>query len=190
MTHVKDKSIRSQIRKEIESIQPIDLVETEHIAFTLNWLDSGKEIFRTQKPAIPDPHLVSYFLLVDQDAKKVLLVDHKKAELWLPTGGHVELLEHPKNTVQREIIEELGVPAKFFSEDPLFVTVTKTQGTTQAHTDITLWYVLHGNSFFEYIFDSEEFTQIGWFCPSSIPYPRTDPHLKRFIQKLVLLKII
>ena len=53
MTHVKDKSIRSQIRKEIKSIQPIDLVETEHIAFTLNWLDSGKEIFRTQSLQFP-----------------------------------------------------------------------------------------------------------------------------------------
>jgi 8-oxo-dGTP pyrophosphatase MutT (NUDIX family) len=39
----------------------------------------------------------------------VLLVDHKNARLWLPTGGHVEEGEDPRATVVRELKEELGL---------------------------------------------------------------------------------
>ena len=42
------------------------------------------------KPDVPPKHLVSYFALVDERRGKLLLVDHKLAGLWLPSGGHVE----------------------------------------------------------------------------------------------------
>lgn len=38
----------------------------------------------------PEPRLVSYFLLTGLQHDFVLLVDHRKAGLWLPTGGRVE----------------------------------------------------------------------------------------------------
>ena len=53
-------------------------------------VDSGAGIFRIAKPATPNPHLVSYCLLLDPKANKALLVDHKKGSLWLATGEHVE----------------------------------------------------------------------------------------------------
>lgn len=39
---------------------------------------------------------MSYFLVASDT--QVLLVDHKNAQLWLPTGGHVEPGEHPRDT--------------------------------------------------------------------------------------------
>ena len=33
---------------------------------------------------------MSYFALIDEQRGKLLLVDHKFAGLWLPSGGHVE----------------------------------------------------------------------------------------------------
>ena len=75
--------MKTQIRAEIELIQPLDGLESDHLARTLKWLDSGVEICRLEKPDNPPKHLVSYFLLVDGDY--VLLVDHINAGLWLPT---------------------------------------------------------------------------------------------------------
>src|SRR3990167_9801718 len=112
--------IRSEIRSMTSQIQPLDREEAEHIAFVEKWIDSGAEIFRIAKPATPDPHLVAYFLLIDKDEQRLLLVEHKKANLWLPAGGHVELNEHPKETVSRELMEELGVQTDFLSERPFF----------------------------------------------------------------------
>ena len=44
-------------------------------------------------------------------------MDHKKAELWLPSGGHVEIDEDPTDTVTRECMEELSVAADFGPKD-------------------------------------------------------------------------
>ncbi|MCX6988722.1 MAG: NUDIX hydrolase [Chlamydiae bacterium] len=181
-------SIRHEIHCIINSLAPFDEMEQEHISFTKNWIESGAEIFRTAKPATPDPHLVAYFLLIDSSMHKVLLVDHKKAGLWLPAGGHVEPNEHPKETVRREILEELRLEANFMIEDPIFLTVTKTVGQIAQHTDVSFWYLLKGNNEMPLQYDQEEFNDIRWFDINSIPYENTDPHMRRFIQKLLSSK--
>ena len=177
-------NIISQIKEALSSIIPFDKKEEEHFSFTEKWIDSGAGIFRIDKPSTPDPHLVAYFLLLDPKAKKVLLVDHKKAGLWLPTGGHVELNEHPKETVKRESMEELCVQADFLLPDPFFLTVTQTIGQTAGHTDVSIWYLLKGCTNTSYHFDQEEFIQVQWFLPANIPYECSDPHMQRCIEKL------
>ena len=183
-------TIRNQIKKIIKSIQPYDRQERDDLYFTSEWIDSGVEIFRISKPANPDIHIVAYFLLIDPVSKKILLVDHKKATMWIPAGGHIEVDEHPKETVKREIVEELGIEANFFLEDPFFLTISKTSGTVQIHTDIALWYLLKGGEKLKYLYDQEEFHGIKWFSLDEIPFEKAEPHLKRCISKLKLLKLI
>ena len=78
---LKNPSITQGIYNLIATIAPYDDIE------------SGSPIFRIQKPDVPNKHLVSYFVLFDEHNRKILLVDHKKALLWLPSGGHVEIDE-------------------------------------------------------------------------------------------------
>ena len=154
-----------------------------HREETLAWIDSGVELCRLHKPATPPKHLVSYFALVDRD--HVLLVDHKKAQLWLPTGGHVEPGEHPRVTVVRELAEELGLELGEAPEAPLMLTVSETVGTTAGHTDVSLWYVLRGDRHAPLTFDTEEFYSVRWFHFDAAPVSRSDPHLSRFLRKLL-----
>lgn len=182
---MKAVDIRDGIRDSISAIQPLDDIERQHIDFVLNWIQSGVEIFRIEKPATPPMHLVSYFLVFSPEQSKVLLVDHKKAELWLPPGGHVEPGENPKETVLREAKEELGIEAEFLFEEPLFVTVTQTVGNVIQHTDISLWYVLKWNPDNLMTYDKDEFNQIRWFGIDEIPFERSDPYLRRFIEKMI-----
>lgn len=132
--------MRTEIRREIELIDPLDELEEISKAKALSWIDSGVELCRLEKPAIPAMHLVSYFVIVD--GEYLLLVDHINAELWLPTGGHVESGEHPKTTVLREAREELSIDGEFFHDLPLFLTITETVGRTAGHTDVSIWYSL------------------------------------------------
>lgn len=177
--------IREEILTAVASIIPFDNAEREHLDFVKDWIASGAEIFRIGKPDKPNIHLVSYFIVIDSQTNELLLVDHKKAELWLPPGGHVELNEHPKETVKREAKEELGIDAEFLFEDPLFLTITNTVGNVARHTDVSLWYVLRGNRETPLTFDLNEFYQIQWFHQKEIPYERTDPHMKRFVDKVM-----
>jgi 8-oxo-dGTP diphosphatase len=182
---IETELIKKEILAIVCSIIPFDHEERKHLDFVQTWIASGVEIFRTAKPDKPKTHLVSYFVLVDPSTNEFLLADHKKAELWLPPGGHVEVGEHPKQTVQREILEELGIEAEFLCDDPQFVTVTDTVGNISQHTDVSLWYVLQGNRNQHLKFDDREFHQIRWFLPIDIPYTRTDPHMKRFVDKMM-----
>lgn len=184
VTAIKTLDVRSIVHDIVANIPPFDDLEREHIQDTLSWIQSSAPLFRVQKPDVPIKHLVSYFLLLDEDAKKVLLVDHRKAKLWLPSGGHVAVDEHPRDAAARECFEELGVAAEFFKMDPVFLTVTKTVGLTAGHTDVSLWYVLKGHHRALYEFDEEEFMVVQWFNLDEIPYDRSDPHMGRFINKL------
>jgi 8-oxo-dGTP pyrophosphatase MutT (NUDIX family) len=174
--------MRAQIRKEIELIEPFDELERAGKTDVLSWIDSGIEICRLEKPAVPPKHLISYFAVVD--GEYLLLVDHINAELWLPTGGHVEPGEHPKATVLREAKEELSIDGEFLNEKPLFLTITETVGKTAGHTDVSVWYVLRGDRSAELSYDRTEFHAARWFHKDEVPLRRTDKHMARFLRKL------
>jgi 8-oxo-dGTP diphosphatase len=175
-------AMRAAIRRDVERIQPLDACERAAIADVLAWIDSGAELFRIAKPDTPPKHLIAYFAVVDHDC--LLLVDHINAELWLPPGGHVEPGEHPRDTVRREALEELGIAADFAQPDPLFLTVTETVGKTAGHTDVSLWYVLKGDRTRTLAYDRSEFHGVRWFHRDDVPLGRADPHMARFLKKL------
>ena len=177
---------RATIRADIAAIVPHDALEAAHQADALAWLDSGVEVFRLAKPATPPKHLVACFVVVDGD--HVLLVDHIKASRWLPPGGHVEPNEYPRLTVEREAEEELGLKAQFVQAAPLMVTIMETVGAPPIHTDVSLWYVLHGSRTVDYAFAADEFLGIRWFPMNALPLDRCDPHLARFVEKYRSLK--
>jgi len=175
-------SVRDAIRNEIASIIPLDDLETTHQNDALSWIDSGVPIFRTAKPATPPKHLVSYFVVMDKD--HVLLVEHRNAGLWLPTGGHVEPLEHPRSTVARELQEEVGLTLAAPLEAPLMISCTTTVGATAGHTDVSLWYLVEASRETPLTVDFNEFHCVRWFAPGNIPLSESDPHLGRFMKKL------
>jgi len=176
-------AIADRIRAELASINPLDAVEQEHLRDAIAWVESGASLFRTAKPATPPKHLVSYFAVVD--GEHILLVDHRNARLWLPTGGHVEPQEDPRATVVRELREELALEIALEQVGPpLMVTVTETVGMTAGHVDVSLWYAVVGNRFAPVTFDAEEFNEVKWFRFAEAPLQRGDPHLGRFLAKL------
>src|ERR1035441_2502159 len=135
---------RTALRNVVDQIRPYDWQEREVTRHVLGWIDSGVPLVREDAPS---KHLVSYFVLVDNSRKSLLLVDHIKAQLWLPTGGHVMRDESPHDAVVREMAEELGPRACLVSTVaaiPLFVTAGQTRESAP-HTDISLWYVVSGD---------------------------------------------
>jgi 8-oxo-dGTP diphosphatase len=177
----------------VAGLSPHDELAHQHRTTTLAWLSSTGDIFRRAKPATPSPHLVSYFLLVDRETGGVLLCDHRLARLWLPTGGHVEPGEHPYETVRRECVEELGIPAEpdpVYGTSPFFLTVTETKDVPQRrHTDISFWFVLSGRAGQLLHPDEREFAQVRWWSTAEVEAAEAelfDPHLGRALNVLQL----
>lgn len=170
-------------------MEPWDERESLDRAATLTWIASGEEIYRIRKPDVPPQHLVSYFVLVDVAAQMLLLVDHRNAGLWLPTGGHVEPGEDPSETVRREAAEELGIEPVLLdglTSNPLFITRTRTIGVDHGHTDVSLWFVVAARVAQTLRPDEREFVAVEWwpFDRVSEPQARVDPELPRFVAKL------
>lgn len=174
----------------VSGIRPADAVEDDHRTTTLAWIDSGAPIHRTAKPATPPMHLVSYCLLVDPEARSALLVDHRDAQRWLPTGGHVELDEHPAAAARREMAEELAIEPPFHpatGPTPAFLTVTETEGRSTHHTDVSLWFVFLGTEGQRIEADPGEFAAARWWPYDDIGATdgeRFDIHLPRCLAKL------
>jgi 8-oxo-dGTP diphosphatase len=188
---VTGNDVRSRIADLVRGVQPFDGREAADQADILDWVASGKQLFRTLPPDTPPKHLVVYFIPVDAAERCLLLGDHRKSGLWLPPGGHVEDGEDPHQAVIREAREELGIEAEFLDDNPLFLTVTRTN-QVNSHLDVDLWFVLqvarHRTQFNP---DPREFKGIRWFGldepqdePQDWPADTYDPEMHRFAAKL------
>lgn len=183
-----DDDMRVIVRNHVTAVSPFDAREAADQADILGWIASGAPLFRTQRPATPPRHLTVYAALVDEAKRSVMLVDHRKAQLWLLPGGHVDDGEDPRWSVEREAFEELGVSLKFhekFGGQPCFLSVTPTRDAS--HTDIALWFVLEGDSTTDVHPDFREFSEVRWFGlddHTDWSAPCFDPHMDRFIRKL------
>ncbi len=179
------EKVRAEILKLIANISPLDSIENAHKDDAIEWVKSGVEIFRIEKPDIPPKHIVSYFLPFDSEKKKILLTDHKKSGLLLPAGGHVEPGENPRTAAKRELSEELFIdnPEFLFNGFPIFISQAVTVGQN-FHTDVSLWFVVGYDSTEEIRYDEREFKGVNWFSFDEIPYDKADPHMERFVQKL------
>ncbi|EKE15669.1 MAG: hypothetical protein ACD_11C00115G0009 [uncultured bacterium] len=58
-------------------------------------------------------HFTASALIIDNN--KVLLIYHKKLNVWLYPGGHIEENENPDETLLREVMEETGLEIEIIS---------------------------------------------------------------------------
>lgn len=59
-------------------------------------------------------HFTASALIIDKG--KVLLVYHKKLDVWLYPGGHIEADENPEEALLREVREETGLAIEILGE--------------------------------------------------------------------------
>lgn len=125
----------------------------------------------------PASHFDVHFCPINPKTKEVFLTLHKKSNLWLFPGGHLELGETPDQAVNREIEEELGV-SQFFKETPepfLFsiVDIDRNERSCKTHHD--LWYRMETDGA-DFVLDPSEFHQTGWMTITKARTLVTDPN--------------
>lgn len=111
-------------------------------------------------------HYCSFFLPYDKKLGMIYLGFHKKANDWIPPGGHIEPGETPSGAAIREMKEELGVD---ISKDVLksfalsVKEINRPEKGCMAHYDI--WHLVDIQvQDFDYLKD--EYYEAGWFTIS------------------------
>lgn len=89
----------------------------------LQRLNQGS-LSRAENPA---DHFGVYTLIYDKDRREVFMGHHKKSNLWLASGGHMEPGETTVETGTRELFEEMGDDVKIenFPHIPDFLSITE-----------------------------------------------------------------
>jgi len=89
-------------------------------------------------------HFCVYFLPFNPKTKEIFIGHHRKSNLWLSPGGHIEEGELILDAVVREVEEELGLEITPESVDsPFILTIAEIDNPPQVcreHYDI--WYLI------------------------------------------------
>lgn len=152
-----EKNIIKEISK-LKIIPPLGWASHVFAEF-IKRINQGK-LLRQENPS---DHFCVFFLPVDYESKSVYLVDHIKADDWIPPGGHIENFEHPVETVKREIVEELNFKVnendiKIF--DLTIKDITNLVRSCRKHWDI--WYLIPVKKR-NFKIDMREFRGGKWF---------------------------
>lgn len=151
----------------------------------LNRLNSSQLLLRGDNA---QDHFATFFLPVDRKTKSIFLVHHKKANDWIPPGGHIDKGELPSDTVIREMKEELD--CIITKEQVCFYDITITEIRNKRsfpcrrHWD--LWYLVWVSKS-DFRIEKKEFYTAGWFGVKEAATKTKKQSQRKEIQKILKL---
>ena len=99
------KNYKDKIRAEIFLLKNLPKVDQQIISKFEEFINNQPFLTKSEGTTT---HIGTFFLPLNKETKSIYLVDHIKAGMWIPPGGHIEKNELPANTVIREFKEELN----------------------------------------------------------------------------------
>lgn len=147
------------IQNKLFFLSSCDYVNKTILQRALNRIAHGKP----SREENTDTHFCSFFLPFDPISKKMFLGHHKKADDWIPPGGHIDQGETPLETTIREFQEELQIQLtdeKIELFDISITYINNPQFACKEHYN--LWHIVEIPQQ-EFIYDPKEFYDAGWF---------------------------
>jgi 8-oxo-dGTP pyrophosphatase MutT (NUDIX family) len=129
---------------------------------------------------------------------RVLLLYHKKLDIWLYPGGHVEKNETPEQTVLREVMEETGLKVEIIGQKDKSLADIETD-VSVLHNPYAILCELVGNHYHNDIIylceisgdlnelkcDKAESNDIKFFGINDLKNIRLFPNFRRLLEKVL-----
>lgn len=130
-------------------------------------------------------HYCAFFLPYDRATRQIYLGHHRKANDWIPPGGHIEPGETPIDASIREMQEELGTAITSDQLAPFALSVkpiNRPESGCMAHYDV--WYLVH-TSVQPFAFLQSEYYDANWFeIPAGVAKITRNPDFAAIIARL------
>jgi 8-oxo-dGTP pyrophosphatase MutT (NUDIX family) len=183
MNQQQQQDVRASYSKDIQAIVPLDDIEKRDIEMALSWLKSAAHV---NKPYDMKEHLGVMCLVLSPDRRQTFLLNHRKAQMWLPPGGHVDAGLTFQQAMELEMQEETGQDATLILPTPFFLTRVLTQGLNAGHIDVTVWYLLEAPSDVAYAVMQKEASEVRWFPLEALGDMPAASNLPRVYTKLLI----
>ncbi|MCR4329628.1 MAG: NUDIX domain-containing protein [Candidatus Roizmanbacteria bacterium] len=153
-------NMKKELEKAITDLYAMPHVKKETLEEFSKRIEHGAPF---TKEEYTSTHFCSFFLPYNALTHSVYVVHHKKANDWIPPGGHLDPGESPLQTVVRECKEELSVTLE---KEPIrlinasITDITQPQGFCTKHYDF--WYAVATEKL-DFSYDKGEFYDAGWY---------------------------
>ncbi len=127
----------SELRAAVASHRPVDARERDSIVAFLDAFDQLSEPFSETADKV---HVTASAIVVG--SRGVVLHRHKRLNMWLQPGGHIDAGETPVQAAVREAAEETGLPVSLADPAGPLLHVDVHPGPRQ-HTHLDVRYLLH-----------------------------------------------
>ena len=170
-------ALRDDVRRSVAERQPIDAVERDMIAEFLERFDALENPFEEGA----DPTHVTGSAIVT-GRRGVVLVKHKRFQIWLQPGGHIDPGETPADAALRESEEETGLRVRFAGGAPRLVHVDVHPGP-RGHTHLDLRYLIWADDA-DPAPGPDESQDVAWFDWEAAIEIAGDDRLKSLLETL------
>lgn len=126
----------AEIRRQVADRQPCDHRERHSIA---NFLEAFDLLSEPCNEFSNPVHVTASAIVVSDDRRRVLLHRHKRLNMWLQLGGHIDGDETPAAAALREAAEESGLPVEAASAELVHVDV---HPGPRGHTHLDVRYLI------------------------------------------------
>ena len=183
----KDAVFLASARAQLSAYQTSEARERAFRERMLGLLDSSAPTSRRQ---FEPGHLTASAFVVSPEADAVLLILHKKLQIWVQPGGHIETGDSSlEAAARREVAEEVGVPlvhgpsAAIFDLDIHLIPPRKDE-LAHEHFDVRFCFRATTRAFVA----SDEVTEVAWAPLSTIERLTSDESVLRAARKLSVAK--
>jgi 8-oxo-dGTP pyrophosphatase MutT (NUDIX family) len=134
--------IAGAIRSAVVHRRPVDARERASVCRFVELFDGLERPFDEHASKV---HITASAILVSDDRRRVVLHRHKRLQMWLQPGGHIDNAELPWHGALREAVEETGLPAilvdDHLTDGPALLHVDVHPGP-RGHTHLDLRYLI------------------------------------------------
>lgn len=154
--------MKNILRNEILKLKNKKHVDQEILAKHLEFLEKEKFFTRPQNPL---HHFGIYFLPIHKKSHSIYLVNHKKANQWIPPGEHLEKGETSVEAVIRGCQEELQYLPKTDSIKLFDLSIINIRNirSRPCRTHYDIWYLVEVEDKISFAWDAREFHTACWF---------------------------
>ncbi len=172
----------------------IDDKEKESVEKTLDFIENNDIIIGKENEK---GHITASAFIINEKRTHMLLIYHKKCQLWLQPGGHLEKNESPLDGAIREMIEETGINSYKLLDNKMFdcdVHEFVDVKNNDRHIHYDLKFIVEASDVSEITIQEEEVDAIKWFPFDELPLVNgkefdTYENFSRALKKLRVMRV-